>query len=900
MPVTVGVAVMKSAAKEAPGIEARDRLVKALNRSKQNKQVSVNAIPLEASLDTPAIAEAKAKQCQFVLSTGVTNLEASSSLTFNGAAGLDYVPLFLATVEYRLTRTSDGALFAPRSVQGEDLRSVREAVWQAIADVAEKALADLETGGDAPKGLAPPSANQPAPALQQQVYRSAIDPNYCAWLPADVPHSEALRGVCEYSVSLPVKMPNMICDQAASRYRGKGRVAIDLVTSLVTYEDGDESYSSINVNGTPLQAALGQSPGLWSTGQFSGNNLRSVFSPRNQAAFKLSRESALSGHSAWVFTYQIAKQNDPLWRLHGANQMVAPSYKGELWIDQKTGQVLRFQSIAKDLPSDFSMTGAELRIDYEDVPFADGSSFVLPVEFAVTTGNRAGERTRNVVQIKNCHKFRAHGRVVASLPGTSSEETSSELMPEPAIEAQLQENKQINEILSEQWMREDDARREIEQHQHLNEATGRALSKLVALDKELHDTLARQPVAANAPPSAAKDQAAVATLRVRVNLVQVTVVLRDSKGHAVGGRRKEDFRLFDDRRPQQITSFSVEPSGAAKPEQASARPNPSPVQPSPENHALTPPATERDVAYVFDDVHGSSGELANLRDAAKRHLASLRTADRAAIITASGEVQVDFTGNHEKLLLALEKLRAHPTMLGSNCPPVSYYMSNLMVNDGDLDTIELAVSDTMFCAFGGIGTPQEMGQAQSVATDKAFQVLNAGNRDSRQTLSVLADVIRRTAAMPGQRSIILVSPGFLTLEPDLRQSVMELIDRAIASDIVINTLDVRGLYSPGMDASLGHSTNPTLRLQLDTNGATAQSDVMFEVANGTGGTFFQHNNDLDEGFRRTAAAPEYVYVLGFSPQKLDGKFHQLKVTLASAGKLTVQARQGYYAAKPAN
>jgi hypothetical protein len=44
--------------------------------------------------------------------------------------------------------------------------------------------------------------------------------------------------------------------------------------------------------------------------------------------------------------------------------------------------------------------------------------------------------------------------------------------------------------------------------------------------------------------------------------------------------------------------------------------------------------------------------------------------------------------------------------------------------------------------------------------------------------------------------------------------------------------------------------------------------------------------------------PEYIYVLGFSPQKLDGKFHKLKVTVKGPQKLTVQARPGYYALKP--
>jgi hypothetical protein len=46
-----------------------------------------------------------------------------------------------------------------------------------------------------------------------------------------------------------------------------------------------------------------------------------------------------------------------------------------------------------------------------------------------------------------------------------------------------------------------------------------------------------------------------------------------------------------------------------------------------------------------------------------------------------------------------------------------------------------------------------------------------------------------------------------------------------------------------------------------------------------------------------AARPEYLYVLGFSPQdlKLDGRLHTLKITLRNSGKFEIQARSGYYA-----
>jgi hypothetical protein len=90
-----------------------------------------------------------------------------------------------------------------------------------------------------------------------------------------------------------------------------------------------------------------------------------------------------------------------------------------------------------------------------------------------------------------------------------------------------------------------------------------------------------------------------------------------------------------------------------------------------------------------------------------------------------------------------------------------------------------------------------------------------------------------------------------------------------------------------------------MKAQYDRATDSANSDVLAELAHGTGGTFFENNNDFDEGYRRLAEAPGHVYLLGFSPQnlKLDGTFHSLKVSLKTQAGLTAQARKGYYAPK---
>jgi hypothetical protein len=133
---------------------------------------------------------------------------------------------------------------------------------------------------------------------------------------------------------------------------------------------------------------------------------------------------------------------------------------------------------------------------------------------------------------------------------------------------------------------------------------------------------------------------------------------------------------------------------------------------------------------------------------------------------------------------------------------------------------------------------------------------------------------------------------------------MDVVDRALHSDVMISCLDARGLYAmlPGgditRDVPLGGFA-AAMELQYRTASAQAEGDVLSDLANATGGAFFHNNNDLDEGFKRVSATPEYFYTLGFAPQnlKFDGGYHRLKVSLKKAAGMTLQARSGYYAPK---
>jgi VWFA-related protein len=413
----------------------------------------------------------------------------------------------------------------------------------------------------------------------------------------------------------------------------------------------------------------------------------------------------------------------------------------------------------------------------------------------------------------------------------------------------------------------------------------------------------------NSPELASHDEPA--TFKVNVKLVVVRAVVRDSQGHAIGNLHQEDFQIFDKGKPQVITQFEVEQPGAvaAKARQRSEEnAGDAPPVAASSDAGNAPPAPERFVAYQFDDVHLEFGDLAHVREAAERHFATLRPTDRAAIFTTSGLTNLDFTDDRAKLRAALLQLQPHPIVHSSraDCPVISYYQADLIVNKNDTVATQVAVQEATGCEPATIPTqanpdPVPLGSPTGTVAAVAYGVLTAGEQESRISLGTLKGVIQVVSRMPGQRSVVLVSPGFII--PTLQYEFTEIVDRAVRSQITINTLDARGLYVilPFGEASQGslRAVPPPQKTQLELAAASANDDLLMGLADSTGGVFFHNNNDFDEGFRRVAETPEYSYVLAFAPQnlKLDGSFHSLKVTLKNPQKLSLQARRGYYAPK---
>jgi VWFA-related protein len=408
-------------------------------------------------------------------------------------------------------------------------------------------------------------------------------------------------------------------------------------------------------------------------------------------------------------------------------------------------------------------------------------------------------------------------------------------------------------------------------------------------------------------------------LESRVNLVPVRVVVRDSNGNAIANLHREDFQLFEDGKPQIISNFTVETLASLSGGAAGASATESKTgaattgQPS---AAFLPPA--RFVALVFDDPHLNLQDLMQARIAATNYVEKyLAPRDRVAVFTVSGQTQTDFTDDRAKLranladLLPRSVTAADPST-PADCPVMDYYEAVEIQDHHDQNVLDVATQDAVACIESQSGTSASqlsaaaqaslIEQGQALAQSTALRMESMGDEETEYALRRLREVIDRMSLLPGQRSIVLISPGFIY--PNREAEFSEIVDKAIRENVFINTLDARGLYTPDL-GDISRATNDPnpvtagYRARLHVDGQSSQVEVLMDLAAETGGMSFHDNNDLVAGLRELVSPPEAYYLLAFVPLNLkyDGHFHSIKVHLADKNKYTILARKGFYAPK---
>jgi hypothetical protein len=221
------------------------------------------------------------------------------------------------------------------------------------------------------------------------------------------PHLNLIDKAREVAATFLEGLPNYICQEQTTRYYSETRQpswnVIDIVSAEVVYDDHQESYRNLQINGKPTKKSPEES-GAWSTGEF-GTILANLFAPQSEADFKYVQDDTIDHRAASVFDFKVQRVRSN-WRIWVPGQYILPTYRGSVWIDKQSAQVLRIEMQAKEIPEAFPEITVETAVDYQAISLGTPDKFLLPVHSeALSCWRSSNQCQRNVIEFRNYHKF---------------------------------------------------------------------------------------------------------------------------------------------------------------------------------------------------------------------------------------------------------------------------------------------------------------------------------------------------------------------------------------------------------------------------------------------------------------------------------------------------------------
>jgi VWFA-related protein len=412
------------------------------------------------------------------------------------------------------------------------------------------------------------------------------------------------------------------------------------------------------------------------------------------------------------------------------------------------------------------------------------------------------------------------------------------------------------------------------------------------------------------------------TVTEGVRAVLVDVVVRDRRGQPVRDLSQSDFEVLEDGVPQKIGSFAPVFENVRAP---SAPAPATPAAPAREASAAartTAPAVDSGpivTALVFDRLSPEAQRLAV--QAAQSYLGSKEEA--ANYIGIFGvdlalTPYAPFTRNANVLRQALNKVGGRST--------AGFGSTERQQQRANADRVAAAAAQTVAtaAAAGGPGASAAMGTAPATAQlaqmeSQMIRDFDAMERDQQgySTTNGLFAVIGALGRLPGRKSMVLFSEG-LAIPPAVQRLFLGVIDAANRANVSIYTMDAAGLRAESSQAEIRDKVNQAAAYGINTGysgggggdpltkGLEANEDVLRQdpgsglgqLAQDTGGVFFNNTNNLRQGFERIEDDLRNYYLIGYSPanEVFDGRFRKIEVKVNRPG-ITIAARKGYFAVR---
>ncbi len=389
-------------------------------------------------------------------------------------------------------------------------------------------------------------------------------------------------------------------------------------------------------------------------------------------------------------------------------------------------------------------------------------------------------------------------------------------------------------------------------------------------------------------------------VKITTNLVQLDAVVTDKDGRQVRDLTAADFTLLQDGKPQKITSFSYvnTETGSAQTARSGSS---SGIAATPTIAGpRVPGSTGRMITFVLDDGNCLLTQIGMI--AAKEGLQKfineqMLPDDRVAIYqTRSGSSMLQqYTSDKNLLLRAARKIRWYPPASACGGPGDGSLFAAAKPNTYDKLSVD----------------PSRANETRTIESGAERKIREGGedlNRSNQVvgTLGVLRYIVRGLERVPGRKVLFFMSDGMLITDRDgktmnSRTVLGDLTDLANRSSVVVNTIDIRGVFNPSMIEARDYiqtrddarATEPYVKVRTDA--VRDSRDGLAFLAGETGGRFYYDQNYLDNPVRQALALETGYYLIGYEPddETFKGKnFNRIEVKV-SRPDLNVHSRAGF-------
>jgi VWFA-related protein len=377
--------------------------------------------------------------------------------------------------------------------------------------------------------------------------------------------------------------------------------------------------------------------------------------------------------------------------------------------------------------------------------------------------------------------------------------------------------------------------------------------------------------------SGADAQAQQPTFRTGVDVITVDVGAIDSRGQPVTDLHAPEFTVKIDGQARRVITadlvkYNYTPDNGVAPRPAQKRQEFETLYTT----NITQPEG-RMIMIAVDQMNIRPGAARPILDSAARFLDKLNPADRVAFISyPEPGVVVDFTGDHQRVRLAMQKV------IGTQ----SRFVGRR--NIGLVEAIDIAqkgddrrMQEVTNRECRGL-VDMALEQCMRDIVDESNSILWTTRRDTEASLRGLRDWLQHLGETEGQKTLILLSEGLVTDSPaDLEDVVRMAMRGRVAVNVLL--MDV-----PRSDATQG-PLPPTF-----TEDRELQIRGLNDLASLSRGSIFQVVGTADRAFDRLASEISAYYLLGVeqAPSDRDGRNHRIDVSVQRRG-ITLRSRQAF-------